>query len=61
MIETILLGLAAVILFVPRYSFDLVGLGILGLVAFLQRDSWQVPVLARRLVEGQANPPEAPR
>ncbi len=58
--EAILLGVTAVILFVPSYSFDLLGLGIFGLVAFMQRDAWRVPALARRLVEGQADPPEPP-
>jgi TRAP transporter 4TM/12TM fusion protein len=60
LIETVLLGVAAVILFVPSYSFDLLGLGILGLVAFMQRDAWRVPVLGKRPVEGQADPPEPP-
>jgi TRAP-type uncharacterized transport system fused permease subunit len=58
--EAILLGVTAVIFFVPRYSFDLLALGIFGLVVFLQRDSWQVPAVARRLVEDRTNPPEPP-
>lgn len=58
--EAILLGVAAVIFFVPSYFCDLLALAILGSVAFMQRDSWQVPAVARRLVEGRANLPEPP-
>jgi TRAP-type uncharacterized transport system fused permease subunit len=58
--EAILLGVAAVTFFVPSYFCDLLALAILGSVAFMQRDSWQMPALARRLVLGQADPPEPP-
>lgn len=56
LIETILLGVAAVIFFVPSYFYDLLALAILGSVVFMQRDSWRVPALLRRAAEGRADP-----
>ncbi len=58
-IEAVLLVAAAVILFVPGYWYDLLGLGILGSVVFMQRDAWEAPALVRRFVEGSPDIPEA--
>jgi TRAP transporter 4TM/12TM fusion protein len=60
LIETILLGVAAVIFFIPSYFYDLLGLAIFGSVLFMQRDSWRVPALVRRIVEGRSDPPQPP-
>jgi TRAP transporter 4TM/12TM fusion protein len=57
LIEAILLVVTAVIFFVPSYVYDLLALAIFGSVVFMQRDSWRVPALARKLVEGRVVSP----
>ncbi len=55
--ETICLGIAAFILFIPSYWYDLLGLAIFGSVVLMQRAYWREPALAREAVEGSADPP----
>ena len=52
-IEAVLLGVAAIIFFIPNYFCDLIALAISGTVMLMQRDSWQMPALVRRLIPGR--------